>query len=155
MLRLGKLTDYAITVMVQLTKEGASKSASFLSEKTGVPEPTVAKVLKNLARGKLVESERGVTGGYRIARNPAEVSIGHIIEAMDGPIAIVSCVEGAEDVCDAEPTCPAKGKWAPVNRAIRDALFAVRLTDMAAGASCGGADTSRKLYQITGGASHV
>ncbi len=150
MLKLGKLTDYAVAVMVQLSKEEGSRSASMLSHKIGVPEPTVAKVLKTLARQKLVESERGVTGGYRLGRNAAEITIADVIEAMDGPIAIVACVEGADDTCNAEPTCPAKGKWVPVNNAIRAALSSVKLTDMAT-TSCGDAQ-QRKLYQITGGA---
>lgn len=153
MLKLGKLTDYAIAVMVQLAREGGSRSAHHLSQKTGIPEPTVGKVLKALARTKLVSSERGVAGGYKISVEAGEISIGHIIEAMDGPVAIVSCVEGASDVCGAEATCPAKGKWAPVNNAIRDALHAVKLSGMVA-PSCGAIQPARRVYQITG-ASHV
>lgn len=148
MLKIGKLTDYAIAVMVQLAKEGVSRSAKHLSQKTGISEPTVAKVLKGLAKAKLVESERGVTGGYKMVLGIDEVTVGHIIEAMDGPIAIVSCVEVMEKTCGASATCPAKGKWNPVNEAIKAALFSVSLSDMAP------QETARKLYKISGG-THV
>ncbi len=130
MIKLGKLTDYAIVIMGQLMKEGegASKSASFLSAKTGVPEPTVAKVLKALAQTGLVSALRGASGGYRLSRPAADISISDIITALDGPIAIVSCVDG--HACKAEASCHMKGRWDPVNEAIRAALDGVKLADM-------------------------
>lgn len=136
MIKLGKLTDYAVAVMVQLSREGngAARSAHQLADRTSIPEPTVAKVLKKLARKKLVESVRGAAGGYRLSQTAEEMSVCDVIEAMDGPIAIVTCA-GTHDSCRAEPKCPAKGKWSPVNQAIRAALQAVRLSDMARSSS--------------------
>ena len=147
MLKLGKMTDYAITVMAQLSMESARASASALAEKTGIPEPTVAKLLKLLAKERLVMSERGVAGGYKIVNR--DVSVGAIIEAIDGPIAIVACVEEGDVQCSAEARCPAKGKWTPVNKAIRDALFDLKITDMHQ------TPPGRKLYQISTGDAHV
>ncbi len=139
MLKLGKLTDYAIAVMAQLARHAqtapeAALSAAALAQDTGVPEPTVAKVLKVLARGELLASVRGVSGGYRLTRAPAQIKVGEIIEAMDGPIAIVSCVEPAEagkEACGVAHRCAVRSKWAPVNTAIRTALYGVTLADMA------------------------
>lgn len=139
MLKLGKLTDYAIAVMAQLARHAetapdAALSAAALAQDTGVPEPTVAKVLKVLARGELLASVRGVSGGYRLTRAPVQIKVGEIIEAMDGPIAIVSCVEPAEDGkenCNVAHRCAVRSKWAPVNSAIRTALYGVTLADMA------------------------
>lgn len=140
MLKLGKLTDYAITLMVSLAGGTQARSAAFLAERTAIPEPTVAKVLKSLARAGLVVSSRGVSGGYSMARAASDISVAEIVEAMDGPIAIVSCVEGSNEVCASESKCPAKGKWAPVNASIRAALEAVRLTDLGA--------PKQRVYQI-------
>lgn len=153
MIKLGKLTDYAVAVMVQLSREGngAARSAHQLAERTSIPEPTVAKVLKKLARKKLVESVRGAAGGYRLAGAADQISICDVIEALDGPIAIVSCV-GESESCRAQPKCPAKGKWTPVNHAIRAALQAVRLSDMARSAGCG---NTGHLLQITESETHV
>lgn len=142
MLKLGKLTDYAIAVMAQLARHGANASdmpnsalsAAALAQDTGVPEPTVAKVLKVLARSELLASVRGVSGGYRLTRAPGQIKVGEIIEAMDGPIAIVSCVEPAEEgkeSCNVAHRCAVRSKWAPVNSAIRTALYGVTLADMA------------------------
>lgn len=141
MFKLGKMTDYAITVMVSLSGVTQARSAAALSDQTGIPEPTVAKVLKTLTRAGLVVSMRGVAGGYSVARKPADISVAEIVEAMDGPIAIVSCIEGSNEVCASEGKCPAKGKWAPVNASIRAALDAVRLTDLGA--------PKQRVFQIT------
>ena len=132
MIKLGKLTDYAIALMGQLVQEGAEGpcSAHHLSDKTGIPEPTVAKVLKLLSKGNLVTSERGAAGGYKLARTPEQISIGAIITAMDGPISIVACVDGHKENCGMWGTCPTKGNWDRVNEAIKSALEGVKLTEM-------------------------
>lgn len=131
MIKLGKLTDYAVVLLVQLAREGegASCAASHLAARTGLPEPTVAKVLKKLSQEKIVDSARGATGGYKLAKLPSDISVRTVIEAMDGPIAITTCVDSS---CATEIQCPAKGKWTPVNSAIRAALDAVTLSDMGA-----------------------
>lgn len=132
MIKLGKLTDYAVVVMGQLAKENSTvlRSAHYLSEKTRLPEPTVAKVLKLLAQGALLESIRGAAGGYRLSRAADQISIIDIIVALEGPIAVVSCVGGGERDCRIEQSCLVKGNWTPVNDAITTALSRVRLADM-------------------------
>ena len=162
MLKLTKLTDYAIAVMAQLARQSGeadgvlpAQSATALAEQTGVPEPTVAKVLKTLARVQMVVSIRGVSGGYRLARHPSKVTIGEIIEAIDGPVAIVSCVESdGDDSCQIASRCAVRSKWAPVNTAIRQALHAVTLADMAAPPAC---VQPARLYHVSlpEGASHA
>jgi FeS assembly SUF system regulator len=135
MIKLGKLTDYAVAVMVQLSKEGegAACSAHQLAKKTGIPEPTVAKVLKKLAGQKLVVSVRGAAGGYKLAQAEKAYSLCDVIEAMDGPILVVSCVDGEASDCKAEDRCPAHGLWEPVNEAIRATLQKIALSEMAIG----------------------
>ena len=87
---------------------------------TGMPEPTVAKVLKTLAARGLVASQRGARGGYRLARDAARHRGGRVIAAIDGPIALTACVDGGG--CDSAALCPMHGRWDPVNEAIRSAL---------------------------------
>jgi FeS assembly SUF system regulator len=131
MIKLGKLTDYAIAVMGQLSKdEAGSSSAHMLAEKTGLPEPTVAKVLKLLASENLVVSTRGAAGGYKLSKPADQISIAEIITALDGPIEIVACVDGGSSDCKVSGSCPVKGNWDRVNDAIKGALNAVKLTEM-------------------------
>jgi FeS assembly SUF system regulator len=116
--------------MSQLAHEGNSRSASHISGRTGVPEPTVAKILKVLSKGNLVVSERGANGGYKLVKSADDISIAEIITTMEGPISIVACVDDHEENCNMSGTCPSKGKWDRVNEAIKSALDDVKLKDM-------------------------
>lgn len=134
MLKIGKLTDYAVAVMGLLAQgdEGAALSASAISARICIPEPTVAKVLKLLAKGELVVSTRGAAGGYKLSRLASGISLADIITAMEGPISLVACVDGQADNCCHSRTCQTQGKWDRVNGAVRSALEGVLLTDMLA-----------------------
>lgn len=132
MVRLSKLSDYAVVVLMQLatTRPGAVQTAPGIARITGVAEPTVAKVLKQLAQAGLVSSTRGARGGYALSRPLARVSIADVITAVEGPLAIAACVDGATHVCDVECSCQVRGMWDMVNDAIREALTAITLADM-------------------------
>ena len=83
MLRISKLTDYAILVMVELTaSRDEVLSAQALAERCGLEAPTVSKVLKALSRAALVESFRGPSGGYRARNAPAEISVSQAPDAV-------------------------------------------------------------------------
>lgn len=135
MLRLSKLTDYAVVVLARLARDGGVgtpvQTALSLAADTGIAEPTVAKVLKMLAQAGLVEGVRGPRGGYRLMRSMAAVPLSEIIAAIDGPIALTACVDGGSGVCEAESICPVRGRWDPVNDAIRRALSGITLADLA------------------------
>jgi FeS assembly SUF system regulator len=131
MLRLSKLTDYAVVVLVKVADGGDGVQTSpGIAAATGIPEPTVAKVLKLLAGAGLVSSQRGARGGYRATRPLASVPIAEVIAAIDGPIALTACVDGASSCCESEHRCPMRGRWDPVNNAIRRALSGITLADM-------------------------
>ena len=137
MLRLSKLTDYAVVVLVRLAQSnvagdttGTMQTSPGIAATTGIPEPTVAKVLKTLAGGGLVASQRGARGGYRLLRPLAAIPIGDVIAAIDGPIALTACVDGSVGGCESEGLCPVRGRWDPVNAAIQEALGAITLAHM-------------------------
>jgi FeS assembly SUF system regulator len=133
MLRVSKLADYAVVVLDKLAvasdcAECGVQTSPSIAAATGVPEPTVAKVLKALSVAGLVTSQRGARGGYRPARVLEEISIAEVIAAIDGPIALTACVDGGG--CDVRGLCAVHGRWDLVNNAIRDALSAITLADM-------------------------
>jgi len=132
MLKLNRITDYAVVVLAQMAREpGRLVTAPQLAHDSAVPMPTVAKVLKDLAREGVLVSERGAHGGYRLARPPGEITVLEIIRALEGPVSLTACVDGHEGACDVESLCPMRGNWDRVNRAIRSALEGVSLADMA------------------------
>ena len=131
-MKLSKLTDYGVVLLCFLAAApDKSKSAAQLAEETGIPGPTVAKLMKLLTRGGLVTSTRGVAGGYSLSNAADQVSVARIISAIEGPIALTACVEESDDLCAVESTCGVAGNWDSVNQAVRTALEQVKLTDMA------------------------
>jgi FeS assembly SUF system regulator len=130
MVRLSKLTDYAVVVLLRIASGQTVQTASGLAAATGIPEPTVAKVLKLLASSGLAASSRGARGGYRLARPVAEISVADVITAIDGPIALTACVDGGFTGCDISGVCAVHGRWSIVNDAIRAALSGITLAEL-------------------------
>lgn len=129
MLRLSKLTDYAVLVLSHMG--AALTTAPALAARTALPEPTVAKVLKILSHSGLVEGLRGARGGYRLARPLAAIPLTEVIVAFDGPIALTACVDGGDGSCQTEGCCALRGRWDKVNAAIRGALAGITVADLA------------------------
>jgi FeS assembly SUF system regulator len=125
------LTDYAVVVLGRMADgTGPLQSAPGLAARTGLAEPTVAKVLKLLAQAGIVEGMRGARGGYRLARPLPEIRLAEVVVAFDGPIALTACVDGGTGQCESEHLCPVRGRWDPVNRAIRDALDGISVAEL-------------------------
>jgi FeS assembly SUF system regulator len=131
MLRVSKLTDYAVVVLVCLAEVQTVQTSRGIAATTGIPEPTVAKVLKALTNENLVVSQRGAKGGYLLNRSLSTITVADVIAALDGPVALTACVEGATN-CEARASCPMHGRWDPVNEAINRALINITLADMCA-----------------------
>jgi FeS assembly SUF system regulator len=88
-------------------------------------------VLKSLSHGGLLQSERGVTGGYSLSREPEKISVAEIITAIEGPIALTECVSD-ESHCEQETHCAVQTNWTRINNAVFHALDEVKLSDMLA-----------------------
>lgn len=129
-IKLNRMTDYGVVVMSQMNQHSGTITAPDLAQATGLPIPTVSKLLKQLAKSGLVESHRGVHGGYSMARDLEDINAMEIIEALDGPVALTDCVEGAEDMCNVQSLCPLRGGWDKVNSAVRKALTEVTLAEL-------------------------
>lgn len=131
MLRISKMTDYAIMVMVELSaSRGEVLSAHALADRSRLELPTVSKVLKLLVKTGLVDSYRGATGGYSLERHAGDISVAEIIAAIEGPIAITEC--GVEEgLCAQEAICGLRGNWQRISLAVSEAMESVSLAEMA------------------------
>ena len=131
MFKLNRMTDYAILVLGALAhRQGEILATAQLAEMTGLNQPTVAKVAKTLMAADLLETQRGVHGGYRLARPAAAISLVQIVEAMEGPIAVNDCVDGAQAPCAVSNCCFISHNWNRVNLTVRNALSDVSLEDL-------------------------
>ena len=128
---LSRKADYAMLIVSYLHARPEGGNARAIAERFGLSRPFVANILKELCHRGYVVSHRGVKGGYRIAREPARITIEEIIRALEGPIAITECIEGGSD-CEIEGTCPVRTNWQRINAAVKDALAAIPLSEMAA-----------------------
>ena len=133
MLRISKLTDYAILVMVELTRRGEMLSAQAVAERVGIELPTASKVLKMLASHGLEKPLWLVetNAGYRASRAADDISVAEVIEAIEGPVAMTECsVE--EGLCSQEDHCGLRGNWQRISLAVKQALQVVSLAEMSA-----------------------
>ena len=132
MFKVNKLTDYAMVVLIDIACADGRRSAHQVSDHPGIPLPTVAKLMKSLNKAGLVASQRGATGGYALGRQPREISVADVIEAVEGPIALTACADTSDETCSMQSSCLVQGKWNRVNRAVRAALTDVTLAEMIA-----------------------
>ena len=131
MIKVSKLSDYATVLMTVVAQsDGQLLSAHDLHEKTRIPEPTVSKVLKLLSKAKLLDAHRGAHGGYALARSSIEITVAHIVTAIEGPIGLTEC-SIHDECCTIEPWCGVRGNWRLISAAVNNALQSVSLQQMA------------------------
>lgn len=131
MIRLPKLTDYAIVLLATLARDDRAWSATELAEATSLPATTVAKILKTLARAGLLNSHRGKLGGYALARSAKSISLVDVIEAMDGPLCLTDCAGKGGAECIIEGECRVRGHWRRINDAVRKSFASLSIAEMA------------------------
>ena len=145
-MRLSSMADYAVVTMTAAARHCGAGSgvaciaassgmaakkplnASQLAQETGLPAPTVQKLVSRLVAAGLLKTTRGAGGGLKLARPAAAINLAEIIEAVEGPIALTPCVEQGKHDCTLEQACAVRPHWAVVNEAMRGALAEVPLS---------------------------
>jgi FeS assembly SUF system regulator len=132
-MRLSHLADYAVVLMTAAARRpaGARLSATELAGETGVPLPTAQKLMGQLAACGLLRSVRGASGGFSLAKAAQEISLADIVEAVEGPIALTMCSDSTNHQCLLDAHCRVKPHIGAVGNAVRGALGAVTLTELA------------------------
>lgn len=133
MIRITRQTDYGIVLLTHMATRPADEvhTAKDAARWTRLPLPMVSKILKSLARSGILESHRGVKGGYSLSRRPDRIMVREVIEALEGPIGITECSHG-QGFCEQEGGCPTRVNWRRINGVVRDALDRIPLTEMIA-----------------------
>ena len=132
-MRLSSMADYAVVTMAAAARHcgHARVNAAQLAEETGLPAPTVQKLVSRLTSAGLLRSSRGIGGGFKLARPAAAITLADIVEAVEGPIARTACVDQGKHDCGLEAACQVKPHWPIVNAALRGALAGVSLIQLA------------------------
>lgn len=130
MLRLSKLTDYAVVIMAYLSQHpGIAINAKSISEHTGISLPTASKLLKRLSHEGLLQANRGIKGGYQLAYPATDISLGTVIQTLEGQIALTECSHNTL-ACSLEKQCTIRDNWRRINAFIQATLMHISLTDL-------------------------
>jgi len=137
MLKISRLTDYGLLAGVYLARNaGQVTSAREIAEFYHLPVPAVTKVLKILHHAGLLHSHRGVAGGYVFEGDAESVTLGHLIEMLEGPWDLTECETYDHDgnaTCAIRVACPSRRFMFGINRAIKGAFEQVTLGDLVRG----------------------
>jgi Rrf2 family protein len=137
MLKISRLTDYGLLASVYLARNhGQVAAAREIAEFYHLPLPVITKVLKALNTSGLINSHRGVGGGYSFDGDPEAVTLGQLIEVMEGPWDLTECETFDDDghaTCAIRVACPSRRFMFGINRAVKGAFEQVTLGDLARG----------------------
>ncbi len=132
MLKLTKKADYGLIAMRYLAEhapDGAS-SAKDVADAHGIPPELLAKILQRLVKAGLLLSHHGSNGGYVLARDPRTISAFEVIQAIEGPLFLTSCVTTRGD-CEHTNRCTVREPLRKVSESIEQVLSKITIFDMA------------------------
>ena len=150
MIRISRMADYGVVALSFMSRDPKRfYSAATVADGTGLPLPSVCKLLKLLVKSGVLISRRGVSGGFGLGRAPNKISVADLVTAVDGPIALADCLEGSSgSACGLESFCVIRGPWQKVSDAIRVALEEVTLVDIT-GSFPGKLNVSQELVSLS------
>ena len=127
MIRIARQTDYAARLVLHLAslEEGASASIAEISAQRLLPVPFVRRMVAPLVTAGILKTTRGSKGGIQLGRPAAEISLGDLVRAMEGPIAINECVH-SPNACPFMHSCPVQRAWVDVSSALTEHLSSIR-----------------------------
>lgn len=131
MLKLSKLTDYATGILSHMAKNPSKiYTARDITTETHVSLPTVMKLMKQLTKAKLLNSQRGSNGGYYLANKPEVIYLIDIVSAIEGNLGLTEC-SIKDSHCSLEPICTTRDNWQTISQLLYDALGQITLAQMA------------------------
>ena len=111
-MQITRQADYAVRAVLYLARTGSSERAatSAIAKEQKIPPSFLAKIVSQLSIAGLLHTARGARGGVMLARDPKEITLLEVVEAIDGTIQLNECVEG-NGVCSFENNCPIRPVW--------------------------------------------
>jgi Rrf2 family protein len=135
MLKVSQKLEYAMRAMIELAQHKDDDQlipAREIAERQQIPLRFLEQQLGALSKAGLVESFRGAGGGCRIARDPAQISMAQIADAIEGQIFPMFCLEPSDHTCFQDSRCGLQGFWADVARAVQEVFRTTSVADLSA-----------------------
>lgn len=132
MIRLSKRADYGLIAMRHLGRltDGTCRSAREIAAEYSIPPALLAKLLQRLARVGLVASLHGTKGGYQLSRPASQIPVREVIEAIEGPVALVECQDDRKGECPQLCTCPVERPLRVVQDRIAEVLGSTMVSEL-------------------------
>ena len=130
-MKLSTRGRYGIHAMYELAANhgGAPVSIKALAEKQSIPESYLEQLIAVLRRDELVISIRGAQGGYRLSRNPEEITVGDVLRSLEGGLKLIDCLE-EEETCGKSCACPSRIVWKKISDGLNQIVDSITLKDM-------------------------
>jgi Rrf2 family transcriptional regulator, cysteine metabolism repressor len=127
-------SDYGMRAAVDLARNYGSAEpvqVKDIADRQGVPKDFLSLIMVDLRRGGIVESVRGPRGGYRLTRAPSQISMGEILEVLEGPIQLLQCMsDSTGDACSHHVGCQMRSVWSRLTDTIVDVLYGTSLEQL-------------------------
>lgn len=131
-MKITSRTEYGLRAAVYLAARGATAPLAEIAAAEGIPVAFLERVLARLREASIVATTRGASGGYRLAREPARVAVADVVTALEGPLALVECMQSDRSCVRAEG-CASRVVWRRLDEAITQALAGISLADLVSG----------------------
>src|SRR6516225_8100024 len=133
-MKIGSKGDYGLRALIDLAEHYRSRAiiqARDIAEREAIPKDYLALIMIDLRKAGLVESTRGPGGGYRLARPPEEITMGHALRALDGPVTLLDCTTDLGfGECSISLRCRMRNVWIEANRAVMAILDSTTIADL-------------------------
>jgi Rrf2 family protein len=130
MLKLTKKADYALIALKHLVVQGPeSSSAKEIADLYGIPQPLLSKILQKLSKNGFLQSEHGTNGGYKVARDPRQITVLEVIRLIDGPVFLTTCFTEHGYCCHTDK-CIVRDPLQKVHEGILRLLASISIWDM-------------------------
>ncbi|MCX7845302.1 MAG: Rrf2 family transcriptional regulator [Dictyoglomaceae bacterium] len=135
MFKISARLDCSLRALVLLGKTFKKEILSLnkISEREGISKDFLAQLMLDLKKANIVESFKGISGGYILKRPPSEINLKEIFEAVEGPLSIIECIHNSEGICKIQNICSPKKAWEYVEKKISEALESLTLEDLIMG----------------------
>jgi Rrf2 family protein len=130
-MQITRQADYAVRAVLHLARAGNAERAatSMIAKEQNIPPSFLAKIISQLSIAGLLHTSRGARGGVTLAREPRDITLLEVVEAIDGPIQLNECVAN-DGVCTFEEKCPIRPVWCDAQDELVKRLRGTSFADM-------------------------
>jgi Rrf2 family protein len=129
-MQITRQADYAVRAVLHLSRNVEQRVATnVIAEEQHIPPSFLAKIVSQLSIAGLLHTSRGARGGVTLAREPKDISLLEVVEAIDGPIQLNECV-GENGTCSFDETCPLRPVWCEVHEHLIEKLRSTNFADV-------------------------